>query len=100
MTQRIEIYDTTLRDGVQREGLSFSFGGQAQGGPQAGRPGRPLHRGGYPGSNPRDQEFFARAREMTWQHATIVAFGATRYKENRAESDPIYKPSWTPGRRR
>jgi 2-isopropylmalate synthase len=45
--------------------------------------------GGYPGSNPRDQEFFARARAMTWQHATIVAFGATRYKGNRAEDDPL-----------
>ncbi len=88
MTQRIEIYDTTLRDGVQREGLSFSLEDKLKVARKLDGLGVHYIEGGYPGSNPRDQEFFARAREMTWQHATIVAFGATRYKENRAEDDP------------
>ncbi len=84
----IELYDTTLRDGVQREGLSFSLEDKLKVARKLDALGVHYIEGGYPGSNPRDQEFFARARASTWQRATIVAFGATRYKGNRAEDDP------------
>lgn len=85
---RLELYDTTLRDGVQREGLSFSLEDKLKVARKLDGLGVQYIEGGYPGSNPRDQEFFARARATTWLHATIVAFGATRYKGNRAERDP------------
>lgn len=88
MTTAIQLYDTTLRDGVQREGLSFSLDDKLKVARRIDGLGVHFIEGGYPGSNPRDQEFFARARTMTWQNATIVAFGSTRYKGNRAEDDP------------
>jgi 2-isopropylmalate synthase len=84
----VDLYDTTLRDGVQREGLSFSLDDKLKVARKLDALGVRYIEGGYPGSNPRDQEFFARARGMMWQNATIVAFGSTRYKSNRAEDDP------------
>ena len=91
MTAPVELYDTTLRDGVQREGLSFSLEDKLKVARRLDALGVQYVEGGYPGSNPRDQEFFARARAMTWQGATVVAFGATRYKGNRAADDPNLK---------
>jgi 2-isopropylmalate synthase len=88
MANRIELYDTTLRDGVQREGLSFSLEDKLKVARKLDALGVHYIEGGYPGSNPRDQEFFARARHMTWQHATIAAFGSSRYKDHRADTDP------------
>ncbi len=88
MTARIELYDTTLRDGVQREGLSFSLDDKLKVARKLDQLGIHYIEGGYPGSNPRDQEFFARAAKMTWQNATVAAFGSSRYKDNRAENDP------------
>src|SRR4051794_40942897 len=88
MTTQIELYDTTLRDGVQREGLAFSLDDKLKVARKLDQLGVQYIEGGYPGSNPRDQEFFARAREMTWQNATVTAFGSSRYKDNRAENDP------------
>lgn len=88
MTSRIQLYDTTLRDGVQREGLAFSLDDKLKIARRLDELGIQFIEGGYPGSNPRDQEFFARARTMTWHNAIIVAFGSTRYKGNRAEDDP------------
>jgi 2-isopropylmalate synthase len=84
----LHLYDTTLRDGVQREGLSFSLDDKLKVARKLDALGVHFVEGGYPGSNARDQEFFARARAMTWQHARIAAFGSTRYKGNRAEDDP------------
>jgi 2-isopropylmalate synthase len=43
--------------------------------------------GGWPGSNPKDAEFFRAAREISWQHAQIAAFGSTRHKDSRVEDD-------------
>ena len=88
MTPQVELYDTTLRDGVQREGLTLSLEDKLKIAQRLDQLGIHYIEGGYPGSNPRDQEFFARARAMTWQHATVTAFGSTRYKTNRAEDDP------------
>ena len=84
----LEIYDTTLRDGVQREGLNLSLEDKLKIAQRLDRLGVAYIEGGYPGSNPRDAEFFARAKELSWTHATIVAFGSSRYKGNRAEDDP------------
>lgn len=88
MVNEVELYDTTLRDGCQREGLTLSLEDKLKIAQRLDQLGIHYIEGGYPGSNPRDQEFFARARAMTWQHATVTAFGSTRYKTNRAEDDP------------
>ena len=88
MKSEVELYDTTLRDGCQREGLTLSLEDKLKIAQRLDQLGIHYIEGGYPGSNPRDQEFFARARAMTWQRATITAFGSTRYKTNRAEDDP------------
>ena len=82
------LYDTTLRDGVQREGLSFSLEDKLKVARRLDALGVHYIEGGFPGSNPRDEEFFARAARMTWRSAKIAAFGATRYKGNRADDDP------------
>ena len=87
-TRVVDLYDTTLRDGVQREGLSLSLDDKLKVAQRLDRMGVQYIEGGYPGSNARDQEFFARAAAMTWQNATVVAFGSSRYKDNRADADP------------
>ena len=50
--------------------------------------GMPYIEGGWPGSNPKDIEFFAAARSMTWSNAKLAAFGSTRHRANRADEDP------------
>jgi 2-isopropylmalate synthase len=87
-SRSVDLYDTTLRDGVQREGLSLSLDDKLKVAQRLDRLGVHFIEGGYPGSNARDQEFFARAATMTWHSATIVAFGSSRYKDNRADADP------------
>jgi 2-isopropylmalate synthase len=84
----VDLYDTTLRDGVQREGLALSLDDKLKIARKLDALGVQYIEGGYPGSNPRDEEFFAHARSMTWQHATVVAFGSSRYKGNTADEDP------------
>ena len=88
LPKTIDLYDTTLRDGVQREGLSFSLEDKLKVARKLDQLGVRYIEGGYPGSNRRDEEFFARARAIRWENATIVAFGSSRYKGNRAEDDP------------
>jgi len=85
---QVQLYDTTLRDGVQREGLSFSLEDKLKVARRLDTLGVHYIEGGYPGSNQRDQEFFARAAQMTWRNARITAFGSTRYKGNSADADP------------
>ena len=84
----VTLYDTTLRDGTQREGISLSVEDKLKIARKLDELGIHYIEGGYPGSNPKDREFFARARLMPWRKARIVAFGSSRYKDNRAESDP------------
>jgi 2-isopropylmalate synthase len=74
----VEIFDTTLRDGTQREGVSLSAADKLRVAERLDQLGVAYIEGGWPGSNPKDAEFFARAKERTWQRAEIVAFGATR----------------------
>jgi len=82
-----KVYDTTLRDGAQREGVSFSVGDKLQIVKLLDELGIDYIEGGWPGSNPKDMEFFARLKEITLQHAKITAFGSTRRAGGKASSD-------------
>jgi len=73
----IEIYDTTLRDGTQREGISLSCDDKVRIARRLDDLGVTFVEGGWPGSNPKDVEFFERARDIRWQTARIAAFGST-----------------------
>jgi 2-isopropylmalate synthase len=82
------LYDTTLRDGTQREGMVLSLSDKLRIARRLDDAGFPYIEGGWPGSNPKDQEFFAAARGMTWRNARIAAFGSTRHRANAAADDP------------
>jgi len=73
----VQIYDTTLRDGTQREGISLSCADKLRIARKLDELGVAFIEGGWPGSNPKDAEFFERARDMQWQTALIAAFGST-----------------------
>jgi 2-isopropylmalate synthase len=73
----IELYDTTLRDGTQREGISLSGEDKLRIARRLDELGMAFIEGGWPGSNPKDAEFFERARDLPWKHARVAAFGST-----------------------
>jgi len=73
----IQIYDTTLRDGTQREGISLSCDDKLRIARRLDDLGVSFIEGGWPGSNPKDAEFFERARAVEWKTARIAAFGST-----------------------
>jgi 2-isopropylmalate synthase len=75
---QLELYDTTLRDGAQMEGISLSVEDKLKIARKLDELGVHYIEGGYPGSNPKDAEFFARAGELQLRHARLVAFGSTR----------------------
>lgn len=83
----ITIYDTTLRDGTQREGLSLSVEDKLRIAAKLDALGVHYIEGGFPGSNPKDIEFFERVRDTRFENATITAFGATRHKDATAADD-------------
>ena len=87
MSDKIFIYDTTLRDGTQREGISLSLNDKIRIAQRLDRFGVHYIEGGWPGSNPKDAEFFEAARHMTFDSAKITAFGSTRRKNTRPEDD-------------
>ncbi len=86
--QPVVLYDTTLRDGTQGENITLSLADKLRVARMLDEYGMPYIEGGWPGSNPKDVEFFKAARTMTWQHAKLAAFGSTRHRSNRAEDDP------------
>jgi len=88
MTTRIEIYDTTLRDGSQGEGVNFSVEDKCRVAEQLDVFGVDFIEGGWPGSNPRDLAFFERARGLKLTHARLAAFGATRRHKVACDDDP------------
>jgi 2-isopropylmalate synthase len=88
LEQRIAIYDTTLRDGTQGEGISFSAEDKILVAERLDAFGVDYIEGGWPGSNPRDMVFFELARQRTFQRAKIAAFGSTRRAGIAAEADP------------
>lgn len=86
-TIQIEIYDTTLRDGTQREGLSLSCDDKLRIAQRLDALGVAFIEGGWPGSNPKDVEFFEKAARLRWQYAKIAAFGSTRRADNQPQDD-------------
>ncbi len=88
MTERIEIYDTTLRDGAQGEGVNFSVADKCRIAEHLDALGFDFIEGGWPGSNPRDIAFFEQARNLKLSHARVAAFGATRRKQITCDKDP------------
>jgi len=85
---KIYTFDTTLRDGTQGEGVSLSVDDKLLITQKLDALGIDYIEGGWPGSNPRDKEFFTRVRELKLEHARIVAFGSTRLAKNTVEQDP------------
>ncbi len=84
---RIDIYDTTLRDGSQGEGINFSLQDKLLITRKLDELGVDFIEGGYPLSNPKDFEYFQEARKLPLQHARLVAFGMTRRKGISADKD-------------
>lgn len=88
MATSVEIYDTTLRDGSQLEGISFTVEDKLKIARQLDRLGVHYIEGGWPGANPKDDEFFRRAAtELDLKNSTFVAFGSTRRPRGRIDQD-------------
>ena len=90
MPDNFHIYDTTLRDGAQQEGLNLSVHDKLQIARHLDDLGVGFIEGGWPGANPKDTEFFELAKkELKFKNATFVAFGATRRAGVKAADDPL-----------
>jgi 2-isopropylmalate synthase len=87
MTNRIEIYDTTLRDGTQGEGVNFSVADKCRLVVELDALGVDIIEGGWPGSNPRDVAFFEEVRHVKLEQAAIAAFGSTRRRNLSCRED-------------
>lgn len=88
LPEAVDIFDTTLRDGSQQEGLSLTVDDKLRVAEQLDHLGVAFIEGGWPGANPKDEEFFARAAsELRLSVATLVAFGSTRRSGVRADQD-------------
>ncbi len=85
----VEIYDTTLRDGAQGEGLSYSVEDKLKIAQALDEIGVTYIEGGWPGANPKDVEFFERAKSVQLHNAQFAAFGSTRRANGMAADDPI-----------
>lgn len=84
---RVELYDTTLRDGTQREGIALSLDDKLRITTLLDSLGVTYIEGGWPGSNPKDAAYFDAVRDLPLQHARIAAFGSTCHKDNAPEDD-------------
>jgi 2-isopropylmalate synthase len=90
MSETFHVYDTTLRDGAQQEGLNLTVADKLAIARQIDDLGVGFIEGGWPGANPKDTEFFRRAhKELNLKHATLAAFGATRRAGVSAADDPL-----------
>src|SRR3954468_18880466 len=90
-TRRIEIYDTTLRDGTQGEGFNLSLQDKLQIAQRLDELGVDYVEGGFPLSNPKDEQFFRDVRQMKLRNAKVSAFGMTRRRGVKASEDPGMK---------
>ena len=90
-SSKILIYDTTLRDGSQAEGVSFTVAAKMRVAEKLDQFGVDYIEGGWPGSNPRDMAFFEKAEELELSHARIAAFGSTRRANTQVEEDAQVK---------
>ncbi|MGH9170430.1 MAG: citramalate synthase [Acidimicrobiales bacterium] len=90
LPEAVDVYDTTLRDGAQQEGMSLTADDKLKVAEQLDHLGVSYIEGGWPGANPKDEEFFRRARhELHLGHATLVAFGSTRRPGVAAGADEV-----------
>ena len=89
--QSIELYDTTLRDGAQSEGISFSVTDKLKICEKLGEIGIHFIEGGWPGANPKDMSFFKDARSLNLKKSELVAFGSTRHAHTKASQDKVLK---------
>ena len=86
--EAVEIYDTTLRDGAQLEGISLTVDDKLRIADELDNLGVHFIEGGWPGANPKDIEFFERAgKELRFEHSTLVAFGSTRRPKGKVDDD-------------
>ena len=86
----LHVYDTTLRDGAQQEGLNLSVADKLAIAAHLDELGVGYIEGGWPGANPKDTEFFRRAAdELSFASSTLAAFGATRRAGVAAADDPL-----------
>ncbi|GAH24082.1 unnamed protein product, partial [marine sediment metagenome] len=83
----VQLYDTTLRDGAQQEGISFSVVDKLKIVKKLDELGIHFIEGGFPGSNPKDVDFFEKARSLALPHSKLVAFGSTRRPKVKAAAD-------------
>jgi len=86
-SKRVTLYDTTLRDGTQGTGISFSVQDKIRVAQKLDDFGMDYIEGGWPGSNPRDAAFFEEAAKLPWKHAKLAAFGSTRRAKVKVEDD-------------
>jgi 2-isopropylmalate synthase len=98
-TGQIWIYDTTLRDGAQTEGLSLSIEDKLRIAKQLDKLGVPFIEGGWPGANPKDVQFFWQLQEEPLQQAEVAAFCSTRRPGTTAAADPMLQPILAAGTR-
>ena len=89
--KQVKIYDTTLRDGAQGEGISFSIEEKLKIARKLDEMGVQYIEGGWPGSNPKDMEFFLKVKELKLKNSIIAAFGSTRRLKNAAKDDENLK---------
>lgn len=89
--KKIEIYDTTLRDGSQAEDIAFSVEDKLRITERLDEFGIHFIEGGWPGSNPKETEFFKRAQKLKLKNARLVAFGSTCRPRHKPSEDPLLK---------
>ena len=96
LPEAVEIYDTTLRDGSQQEGLSLTVDDKLRVAAQLDHLGVAYIEGGWPGANPKDTEFFERApSELELRNAQLAAFGSTRLIRREVSRDDVYGRIWS-----
>jgi 2-isopropylmalate synthase len=89
--EQVKLYDTTLRDGMQGEGMSLSAAEKARVVLALDKLGVQMIEAGFPSSNPKEEELFARLAELELEQATICAFGMTRRRDTAPEDDPALR---------
>ena len=88
---KVTIYDTTLRDGAQTEGISFSVTDKIRIAQRLDELGIHYIEGGWPGVNPKDMEFFKKVKTVRLKNSEVVAFGSTRHAKSKTGNDPVLK---------
>src|SRR3989338_7793129 len=89
--ERIELYDTTLRDGAQSEGISFSVSDKLKICEKLDSLGIGFIEGGWPGANPKDMSFFKKVKSLRLKNSKLVACGSTCRTRSKASRDKILK---------